>query len=94
MEDDKQQQNIEPEKFEITTDETQVGTDISKHRMVVKIDAEEIIAIFGGFIAVIVALGMIFGSLPVNKLTISVLTFSGVGSAIAAIIGARKKKRK
>lgn len=91
---DKQQENIEPQQFKITTEENTEGPDGSKKRAQLTADTEDIIAFFAGIVAVIVALGMVFWSFPVNKLTIGVLTFSGVGAAIAAIIGARKKKRK
>ena len=60
----------------------------------VSIGTEDVIALFAGIVAVIVSLGMVFGVIPVNELTIGVLTFSGAGAAIAEIISARKKKQK
>lgn len=57
-------------------------------------DTEDIIAIFAGLVAIIIAIAMAFGAIPVNALTVGMLTFTGVGTAIAKIIGARKKKNR
>ena len=83
---------FEPEKIVIDTGGE--GPDGSKKGPRIKMDTEDVIAIFAGIVAVIIALGMVFGAIPVNELTVGVLTFSGAGVAIAKIIGTRKKKRK
>lgn len=92
MDEDKRQQSFEPQKIEVeTNEEDNSGT---KKRTKVSVGTEDIIAIFAGVVAIIFALGMVFGSVPVNELTVGVLTFSGVGAAIAEIIAARKRKQK
>lgn len=93
MDEDKRQQGSEPLKIEIEyeKEKTKAGT---KERTQVKFGVEDIIAIFAGVVAIILALGMVFGRIPVNELTVGVLTFSGVGGAIAEIIAARKRKQK
>mgnify|MGYP001614875356 CR=1 FL=1 len=60
---------------------------------------EDIIAVFAGLVAVVFAIAMVAGKLPVNKYTIGVLGFSGTGAVIAQVIKARQrtgsaKKRK
>lgn len=92
MDEDRRQQSVEPLKIEIGVDEKK--KDGSEKKVRVKIDAEDIIAIAAGLVAIIMALGMVFGAIPVNELTIGVLSFSGVGAVIAKIVGARKKKQK
>ena len=83
---------FEPQKIKIETNEE--GEDGAKKHTKVSIGTEDIIAIFAGIVAVIIALGMVFGAIPVNELTIGVLSFSGAGAAIAEIIAARKRKQK
>lgn len=56
-------------------------------------DTEDIIAFFAGIVAIIFALGIVFGKVPINSLTIGVLGFAGVGAVIAEIIKARKRKK-
>lgn len=58
-----------------------------------KLATEDIIAIFAGLIALVFALGMVFGKIPIDKLTIGVLSFSGIGAVIAEIIKAKRKRR-
>jgi hypothetical protein len=53
---------------------------------------EDIIAFCAGIVAILFAIAMVFGKVPVNKLTISVLCFSGAGAAIAQIVKAKRKK--
>ena len=91
MDEDKRR-GFEPEKIEIETSEEGEGG--AKKHTKVSIGTEDVIALFAGIVAVIIALGMVFGVIPVNELTIGVLTFSGAGAAIAKIISARKKKQK
>lgn len=92
MNEDKRQQGFEPQKIEVETNEE--GNDGTKKIVKVSMDTEDIIAIFAGLVAAIIALGMVFGAIPVNALTVSILTFTGIGTAIAKIIGARKKKNR
>ena len=92
MDDDKQSKSAEPLKLEFGMDERK--NDGSEKKIRFKLDVEDIIAIFAGIIAVIFALGMVFEKIPVNELTVGVLTFTGVGAAIAEIIAARKRKKK
>lgn len=91
MNEDKRQQGFEPEKIEVETNKE--GRD-GKKNLKVSMDPEDIIAIFAGIVAVIIVLAMVFGAIPVNELSVGILTFSGVGTAIAKIIGARKKKNR
>jgi hypothetical protein len=72
-----------------TTEPGHRGRGPVTHDVKVKVGTEDIVAIFAGVIAVIFALGMVFGKLPVNALTIGVLGFSAAGGAIAKIIKAR-----
>jgi len=64
---------------------------ISKH---VSVDTEDIIAVFAGIIALIFAIAMVMGSIPINTLTVGVATLSGVGAVIAPIIKARNRSKK
>lgn len=86
------QRGFEPEKIDIRTGREE--KDGTKNHTKISIGTEDIIAIFAGIVAVIVALGMVFGGIPVNQLTIGVLTFSGAGAVIVEIISARKKKQR
>lgn len=92
MDEDKREQNVEPLKLEFGMDEKK--DDGSEKKIRFKLDVEDIIAIFAGIVAIIMALGMVFGTIPVNELTVGVLTFSGFGAAVAEIIAARKRKEK
>lgn len=92
MNQDKEPQNIEPLEIEIGVDEKK--PDGSEKKVRVRIEPEDIIAISAGLVAVITALGMVFGAIPVNELAVGVLGFSGAGAAIAKIVGARRKKQK
>lgn len=91
MDEDKRK-SFEPEKIVVETDEEK--PDGTKKKTRIRIDVEDIIAIFAGIIAVIFALGMVVGKIPINELTIGVLSLSGAGAVIVKIIGARKKKQK
>jgi hypothetical protein len=93
---------IEPEKIEIerlkvetetTETRNETGTTV-KRRWKFSAEAEDLVALFGGVIAVICAIAMAFGAMPVNKLTVGIVTFSGVGAAIAGIVKAKKGKKK
>lgn len=90
MNEERRQHGFEPEAIHIVTnEETRDGT---KKITKISMDTEDIIAVSASLVAIIIALGMLFGAIPVNGLTIGVLSFSGAGAAIAKIIGARRKK--
>lgn len=86
--------NITPEEFSYekiekrTTNEK--GTVVEKKQRV-GFAAEDIIATAAAVVAILFAIGMMAELLPVNKLTISVAGFSGVGVVVAKIIKARHK---
>jgi preprotein translocase subunit Sec61beta len=63
-----------------------------KRQTKVKVDPEDIIAAGGVLIALIIAVAMVFGSIPINKYTSGIVVLSGAGAAIAAIVKARKGK--
>lgn len=92
MNEDKRKQDFEPQKIEVETNEE--GNDGTKKNIKVSMDTEDVIAICAGFVAIIIALAMVFGAIPMNELSVGILTFSGVGTAIAKIVGARKKKNR
>jgi hypothetical protein len=87
--------NLEPQQFDFETHEKQKdrnGTTIEK-RTRFSFGTQDIIAAFSGVIALIFALGMLIGKIPVNDLTIGVLTFSGVGAVIAKITSKGSKNK-
>jgi hypothetical protein len=57
----------------------------------VSIDTEDIIAIFAGLVAVAFAVAMIAGWVPINKYTVGLASFSGIGAVIAKISKRRTK---
>jgi len=57
------------------------------------IDTEDIIAIIAGLIALMFAVAMIAGWVPIDKSTIGLASFSGAGAVVAKIIQARNKKK-
>jgi hypothetical protein len=61
-------------------------------RTTVEIDVEDIIAICSGSVAILFGVGMLAGWLPVNALTISVVTCSAVTPLIAKIVQSRKPR--
>lgn len=63
-------------------------------RFRLRFDTEDIIAIFAGVVAIIIAIGMLAGLIPVNIYTLGVFGFSSVGGVIAKIIGTRNKALK
>ena len=83
-------QGIAPTQVNISVNE--VKGDGSKISARVRMGTENIIATFAGLVAIIIVLGMVFGGVPLNELTIGVLSFSGVSAVIAKIIGTRRKK--
>jgi hypothetical protein len=63
-----------------------------EHKTSVSIDTEDIIAIFAGLVAVAFAVAMIAGWVPINKLTVGLASFSGIGAVIAKIVKSRQTK--
>jgi hypothetical protein len=60
----------------------------------VEIDAEDIIAVWAGIVALLFGIGMLIGWIPINALTISVVSFSAVTPVIAQVVKARKSRTK
>jgi membrane protein YqaA with SNARE-associated domain len=58
----------------------------------ISFDTEDIIAFFAGIAAVVMTIAMAAGWVEINKLTVSIASLSGVGAAVAKIIGARRGK--
>ena len=56
------------------------------------IEAEDIVAIFAGVVAVMIVVAMIAGWVPINKITAGLASFSGAGVIIAKIVKARGHK--
>jgi hypothetical protein len=54
-----------------------------------KFDPEDLIALGAVIVAILMTAGMVFGSVPINKLTVGVAGFSGSGGIIIGIIKAR-----
>ncbi len=73
--------------FRRTKDGPKTQTDLT-------INAEDIIAIFTGIVALIFAVAMVAGWVPINSATIGLATCSAAGSVLAEIIKAQRKKRK
>jgi energy-coupling factor transporter transmembrane protein EcfT len=57
-----------------------------KRKTTLKIDPEDLIAL-----AIIMAVAMALGTVPINKYTAGIVCFSACGAAIAKIINARHK---
>ncbi len=66
--------------------------DGNKRKTKLKIDPEDVIAIGTVLVAVIIAIGMVTGAVPINKYTAGIVAFSGSGAAIAGIVKSRKRK--
>ncbi len=85
---------LQPEKFSYEKSDTQTtskkGTVVEKRRKVT-FDTEDIIAGSAASVAILFALAMIAGKLPINELTIGVMAFSGAGAAIAKIIKLKRR---
>ncbi len=92
---------IEPERFEFEVEQEDGQIKNQKRndkeheqaykRTRISFDAEDILAIVAGIVALIFAIAMVAGSIPINTLTIGVVTLSGGGAAVAAVIKARKR---
>jgi hypothetical protein len=76
---------------QVTFRHTKDGPKTQTH---VTIDTEDIIAIFTGVVALIFAIAMVAGWVPINSATIGVATCSAAGSVLAEIIKVQRKKRK
>ncbi len=63
-----------------------------RRKTTLKIDPEDVIAWGSVLVAVIMAVAMVLGSVPINKYTAGIVCFSGCGAAIARIIKARHKR--
>jgi hypothetical protein len=83
---------LEPERFEFeTSSQSKTGKDEeTKQKTSFSFDTEDIIAFFGGVVAVFTVLGMLTHLLPVDKLTISIASLSTVSAAAAKIVQARR----
>jgi hypothetical protein len=66
--------------------------DGDKRKTNLKIDPEDIIAAGAVIVALIFAMAMVFGSVPINKYTVGIVGFSGAGAIVAGIVKARKGK--
>jgi hypothetical protein len=64
--------------------------DRDKHSTELKIDPEDVIAAGAVIVALIFAVAMVFGSVPINKYTVGIVGFSGAGAIVAGIVKARK----
>jgi len=58
----------------------------------VQLEPSDIIAFFSGAVALIFAMGMLAGWVPIDKLTISVVTFAAVAPALAHLVKASAKR--
>lgn len=68
--------------------------DGDKRKTDLKIDPEDTIAAGAVIVALIFAMAMVFGSVPINKYTVGIVGFSGAGAIVAGIVKARKGKAK
>jgi len=71
-----------------TTTQKPDGTIIKKRTW--NVGPEDILAIGGVLVALLVVAGMIFGKLPINQYTYGLAGFSVVGAGIAKIVKARR----
>ncbi len=74
--------------FEVTIETDKDGNTKESKRGTIA--TEDIIAIGAVIVAVIMALAMVFGRVPINKYTVGLAGFSGAGAVIAKIVKARK----
>jgi hypothetical protein len=77
--------------FEIGIESQRKG---NKRRTTIKIDPEDFLAVGGLLVALIFAVAMVSGSVPINHYTAAIVTFSACGSAIAKIIKNRVRTKK
>jgi F0F1-type ATP synthase assembly protein I len=84
---------IEPEQIIIETEETEDKSGQTTVKRRFQIDTEDIVAVFSGIVALIFALGMFFGKIPINKITYGVVGFSAAGTVISRIMKAKNKNK-
>jgi hypothetical protein len=72
--------------------EFEQGHDGKNKKTKLTIDTEDIIAIGAVIVALIFAVAMVVGWIPINETTIGVASCSGAGAVIARIVKAKKKK--
>lgn len=63
-------------------------------RTSIRFDATDVIAFFSGLVAIIFAIGMLPGWIPINKLTIGVVSFAAVAPALAHVAKAMSNSNK
>jgi hypothetical protein len=80
-------------KFEITSEKEKGKDGGTKHKTMISFDTEDIIAFFAGAVAVLIVVGMLAHWVPVDKLTVSIASLSGVGAGVAKIVQARRGKK-
>ena len=88
---------VQPEDIIIETDEQRGRNregDVTRTKHVYKIGTLDLLVIFAGLAAVIFALGMIAGLIPVNKSTLAVVLLSGVASTVSGALRPRKPEKK
>jgi hypothetical protein len=59
----------------------------------VKIDTEDIIVLFCGLVAIIFAIAMVLGAVPINRYTTPIAALSAVGAGAAAIVRAKRRPK-
>jgi hypothetical protein len=85
---------LQPEKFDLDVGKKVDKEGNKENKCRISMDTEDIIAVFAGIVALIFAIGMFIRRIPINKLTVGVLGFSGVGVVISQIIKAKNKRQK
>ncbi len=82
--------------FEFAIDKRNTKNHVTR-KAKVTFDTEDLIVFFAGIVAVLMTIGMLAHWVPVDKLTVSVASLSGVAAAVAKIVQARRynpKKKK
>ena len=77
--------------FEFTIDK-RTNKNHEARKAKVTFDTEDLIVFFAGIVAVRMTIGMLAHWVPVDKLTVSVASLSGVAAAVAKIVQARRYK--
>jgi len=78
-------------KIETSTETKPDGT--KRRKTKVAIGTEDVVAIGGILVALLIAIGMIAGLLPVNKYTYGLAGLTAAGAVIVKIMGSRKKTK-
>ena len=63
---------------------------VDGNRRRLRVDPEDVFALFAGIVALAFAIAMIAGWVPINAYTVAIVGFSGAGLATARVIKARK----